>query len=147
MPIERSELTKKLVVTSTEGPSSGAPAVQSPRVGGNYFPKVREAREALRARAVELLEKYIKIIDQAAAAGDFETADKALRFLLDHIPAEEGERVLDPSVDKPTEGRSMGGGPQVQIGLVIGGLEPKQLLPQAEVITIEPVSKDPTSNS
>lgn len=112
--------------------------------GGNYFPRVKEAREALRARALDLFNKHMKLIDMAMAAGDFETANKALQFLEEHMPSQDGERMIEESVDKVST-EKLGSGPQVQIALVVGGLEPKQIA-SPEVITVEPINQDPTTD-
>src|SRR3990167_9225146 len=103
-------------------------------LGDGRFPSVRKAREALKEKAFELQELYILIIRQAAAAGDFETAAKSLQWLLDHTPDEEGQRLIEPSVDKPshTEQRT---GPSISIGhITLGGL-PKA--PEPIPVTID----------
>lgn len=106
-------------------------------VGGSSFSSVRKAKEALRARANEILDNYLAVIKQAAAAGDYETAVKGFQHLLDHMPDEDGERILDVSADKKqiesTKGNS---GPTIQIGLQIGGL--KSLPPAIDIIEIRP---------
>lgn len=85
------------------------------------FSKVHEARELLKAEALDIYEGYKRMIVLAIAHKDFETADKAYRFLIEHIPAEDGVRMIDISVDKPVqvEGQK---GPQIQIGIALGGL-------------------------
>lgn len=102
-----------------------------------YFPKVREAREALRERALALLDKYEIIIDSAIAKGDLEVAGEHVQWLLEHMPAEEGERVIDPSAAKPKEVAAQNLGPQIQIGIALTSPKPKELPPsiiEAEVI-------------
>jgi hypothetical protein len=108
----------------------------------DYFPRVREAREALRERAMELFELQVQIIRQALLKGDFESAYKANEWLLEHMPAEDdGTRMIDSSAAEP---KQIAGptGPQIQIGIKFGG-NPKEL-PPAEVIDISPIkpSKD-----
>jgi hypothetical protein len=116
--------------------------------GGNYFSSVKKAREALKQRAHEILDGYLATIKQAAASGDYESAIKGYQHIMDHMPAEDGERLIDISVDKVPLDVKGNGGPQVQIGIAIGGLNGQQQLPSPtpEVIVIEP-SKDPASNS
>ena len=109
--------------------------VEELRIGDNYFSSVRKAREALRERAMELLDGYISVIKQAAAAGDYETAAKGYQHLLEHMPSEEGTRMIDVGIDKsqPTEQRI---GPTIQIGIQLGGTAPKAL-PEA-IIDVTP---------
>ena len=104
-----------------------------------YFPKVREAREALKERAAEILESYISLAAEARAAGEFDVAAEILWKLIDHIPEEDGERMIDGSVDKPkqVEGQT---GPSIQIGIALGGMKPKQL--EAAPIDIEAIEID-----
>ena len=110
----------------------------APRGKREYFPKVREAREVLRERAIEILETYIAVIGEARKAGDHETATKSLQWLIEHMPEEDGERMIEGSVDKPKqiEGNV---GPQINIGFALGGLnQPKELPPAVEVIDVTP---------
>lgn len=95
-------------------------------VGGPYFPSVRKAKAALRERAFELLDGYIAIIKQAAAQGDFETAAKGYQYLLEHMPEEEGERMLDISIDRPKQAEQKSGH-TIQIGFQLGGIPYKEL--------------------
>lgn len=93
-----------------------------------YFSKVKVARELLRDKADELLKMYLLVIDEARASGDYETAAKSLQWLIDHMADEEGNRVIERSVDKqqividtkPT-------GPAIQIGIAVGGVGQKAL--------------------
>jgi len=93
------------------------------------FPRVQEAREALRQKAMETWQKYMTLADTAIAAGDFETAEKVMRYVLDHMPADpDGTRLLDPSIDKAPDKKQLEG-PKVQIGVMIGGVNsPKPAL-------------------
>ena len=88
----------------------------SPR---DYFPRVREAREALAGKALAILQKYEMIIDLAIAKGDFETAETAARWLLEHMPNEDGQRLIDPSAAKVQEADGPRG-PTIQIGVMLG---------------------------
>jgi hypothetical protein len=101
-----------------------------------YFPKVKEAREALRGRAIEILESYIAVIAEARAAGDFETATKSLQWLIEHMPEEDGGRMVDISVDKPKQIEASKG-PSIQIGIALGGTSNQKTLPAAIDITPE----------
>ncbi len=111
--------------------------------GGNYFSSVRKAREALRVRAHELLDGYIATIKQAAAAGDYESAMKGYQHLMNHMPPEEGERMLEMDIDKPKpqEGYI---GPTVQIGIQLGGIKPALPAAAADstIIDVLPISAD-----
>lgn len=104
------------------------------------FPKVKEAREALKARAMELFDLQIQIILAAVANKDYESASKANQWLLDHIPADDGVRMFDGSVDKEVSNQGQLG-PTIQIGIALGAApEPKALPPatiEGEVIKHE----------
>lgn len=112
--------------------------IQLPR---GAFSKVRQAREALRERADELIDKYLQVVDFAIAKGDAESAYKALQWLLDHLPAEDdGSRVFDRSVDKvPPTSDSGSSAPAINIGIALGGIPERKpkALPKAEVIDME----------
>ena len=109
-------------------------------IGGPHFSSVRKAREALRERAFELLDGYIAVIKQAAAAGDYETAAKGYQHLLEHMPDEDGTRMIDMGIDKPKQIEAYSG-PAVQIGIQLGGIAPKALPPPITVDVI-PVESD-----
>ena len=93
-----------------------------------YFRKVRQAREALREKAQEILEEYLATIREAREAGDYEVAAESLRWLMEHMPEDEGERMVDASIDKPKQG-VVGGGINFQVGFVLGGIKPTAALP------------------
>lgn len=103
-----------------------------------YFSKVKEAREALAKRALEVFELQMKIAQDALAAQNFTEANKAVQFLLEHMPKdEEGITLLDSSVDnvKETKGSS---GPTIQIGIALGPKrEPKELAPSSPIEIID----------
>lgn len=94
-----------------------------------HFSSVKKAREALRGQALQLLEEYKAMIKAAAASGKYEEALKAMQWLIDHVPAEDGERIFDTSVDKPAQAEGPKG-PVVQIAqFQLGGLgEAKEAL-------------------
>lgn len=104
-----------------------------------YFPKVKEAREALRERALDLLNKYETIIDSAIAHNDFETAAKHTQWLLEHMAAEDGERIIDPSAAKVKEIEGTRG-PMIQIGIAL--TTPKTPLALPSSIDAEIIKND-----
>jgi hypothetical protein len=101
------------------------------------FSKVKEARELLKQEAENILRMYMETIKMAVAAGDFESALKAQQWLIDHMPNEEAVRMIDISVDKPvlTEGPK---GPQIQIGIALGGMNMPKQIESSPVITVVP---------
>jgi hypothetical protein len=109
-------------------------------IGGPHFSSVKKAREALKERANELLDIQIAIIKGAMSKGDYETAAKANQFLMEHIPDEDGTRMIDQSVDKPKQLEAKLG-PSINIGFAIGGINQPKELPPA-VIEAEPVPDD-----
>lgn len=103
----------------------------------DYFPKVREARELLKERAAALIEKYEKLIDAAIANGEYEVAMKALQFLMDHMPDDDGVKMIGASVDKEIVQKGPSA-PMINIGVQIGGYKKAPgLLPEAPAIDIE----------
>ena len=101
----------------------------------NHFPAVRKAREALREKAHELLQEYLTTLKMAAASGEYEAALKGYQWLLDHVPAEDGQRLIDRSVDKDAIDTGGPRGPQIQIGIRLGGVQTPKELP--EVIELD----------
>lgn len=101
-----------------------------PRKQQNFFSRVRIARELLKEKSEEILREYLDVVQQAKIAGDYETAAKSLQWLLDHMPAdEEGERMVEVSVDKKQEAVQRGPtGPSIQIGIQVGGSGKPQLV-------------------
>lgn len=113
------------------------PPPKGPRT---YFPHVKEAREALKARALELFDLQVRIVQDALAAQQFEVAAKANQWLIEHMPSDEGVSMIDGSVDKPKqiEGKT---GPQINIGFQLGGVSEQKKLPEP-VIDVEPELED-----
>lgn len=110
-------------------------AITPKLVGGPHFSSVRKAREALKAHAEEIYNNYRTLAAQAAAAGDWDTAEKINRFLIEHMPAEDGERMIDGGIDKPTPQVTGGySGPTVHIGIALGGIKTPEL-PAAKDVT------------
>ena len=101
---------------------------------------VRKAREALKTRANEILDLLIGNAKMASASGDFETAQKAYQFLLEHLPEDDGQRVIDISVDKPKQVEAGPRGPAIQIGIAVAGTG--RQLPEPTMINITPL-RDP----
>lgn len=103
----------------------------------DYFPAVKEARAALAAKALEHYELQLKLIMEAVNRGDIETAVKANQWLLEHMPAEDGVRLIDPSAAKPKEVESTSKGPAIQIGIQLGGINAPKVLASANVIDVD----------
>jgi hypothetical protein len=104
------------------------------------FPAVRKARELLKERAVEIYNQYVAVLKQSAEAGDYETAAKGYQFLIEHMPAEDGETMIDISVDKPRQVETKYTGPSVQIGIALGGIpETQKALVSSPTVTIDAV--------
>ena len=113
-------------------------------VGGPAFSSVRRARELLREKSIEIYEKYEKLAAMAASNGDFETAEKIYRYLLDHTTDEDGTSLLSPGVDVKAKQltESAPKGPSITIGVAIGGLGQKSLPEAAPVIEVIDVSPE-----
>ena len=108
-------------------------------IGGDYFKaSVKKARQRLMERADEIIEKYLKMIDMAIAAGDFETANKGFQFLVEHMPKEDGESIITESAAKPRQVEVGHKGPVIQIGLQVGGINEPKALPEPITIDVEP---------
>lgn len=107
-------------------------------VGENrYFPKVKEAREALQEKAKELYERYDKAILAAMEKGEFETAIKAMQWLMEHFPkGDDGQSIIDTSIDQKKVSEKSGG-PTINVGIALGGVNAKKALPAVEVIEAE----------
>lgn len=88
----------------------------------NYFPKVKEAREALKAKALELYELQEKAIRAALEAGEYEVAIKAIQWLQEHLPADDGVTAIDSSIDTPKPAEKGSATPTIQIGFQLGGI-------------------------
>ena len=95
---------------------------------------VRKAREALKGKSQELLDEFRAMIKQAAAAGKFEEALKAQQWLIDHVPAEDGERIFDASVDKQQVIDTGPKAPMVQIGIKLGGLDQQKQVGSGKLV-------------
>lgn len=104
----------------------------------NPFPKVAEAREAIKAKALAMADLYEKAIKDAMAAGEYEAALKAMQWFLEHTPSHDGISVIDAGVDSKAAQKGPAG-PKIQIGIKLDGMgaQPKEL-PAITVIDIEP---------
>lgn len=92
------------------------------------FTKVKAARELLRQQAEDIVNLYMENAKVAMARGDHETAQKALQWLLEHMPAEvDGSRVVDMGIDKQVIQQQGPTGPMIQIGINVGGIPVKPL--------------------
>jgi hypothetical protein len=56
---------------------------------------------------------------------------------MEHMPEEDGQRLLEISVDKPKQVEQKTG-PSIQIGFQLGGVAPQPALPDASIIDITP---------
>lgn len=98
------------------------------RINKGFFTKVKVARELLRQKAEDIINEYMDVAAKAKDAGDYQTAAKALQWLIEHIPAEEdGTRIVDSSIDKQVAPVQQDNRPAIQIGIQVGGITPKQL--------------------
>ena len=110
------------------------------------FPKIREAREALQRRALEITNLYIQNAKQAMKKGQHDVAQSSFEYLLDHMPKDkEGSVILGPSVDK-AEGDGGSKGPVIQIGFKLGGVADTKALPEA-VIDVTPTPSEVPEDS
>lgn len=109
-----------------------------------YFPRVAEARKVLADEALELYKLYKQIAVEALAAQEFATAEKAISWLLAHMPEDEGSgTMLNADIDKNQNVDSKGGsGPTIQIGLALGGMPAPKGLPEITVTDVTP-AEDP----
>ncbi len=105
------------------------------------FPKIRQAREALQRRALEITNLYIQNAKQAMKKGQHDVAQSSLEYLLGHMPKDEdGQVIMGPSVDKALV-EAGNKGPLIQIGFKLGGVADTKALPEA-VIDVTPVSDE-----
>lgn len=111
------------------------------RIHKGFFTKVKIARQLLRDKAEELLAEYLDVIQKAKDAGEYETAAKELRWLLEHIADDEGDRMVGMSVDKQQQVLQAPTQPTIQIGIQVGGVGPaknQKALPATRVIDVKP---------
>jgi hypothetical protein len=105
--------------------------------GDGYFPRVREARELLREKALGILEDYIETVKAAQEAGDYEIALKSLQWLMEHMPEDEGQRMLETGVDKEKQVQKGNTGTAINIGVAIGGLPEASTAQPIEIKAID----------
>lgn len=85
---------------------------------------VRKAREALKEQAHEILQEFRATIKMAVASGKYEEALGAYKWLLEHVPGDDGERLLEMTVDKVKEKEDKPTGPLIQlVGISLGGIK------------------------
>src|SRR4051812_26597893 len=100
------------------------------------FPRIKEAREALKAKALAMWEVYERAIQKAIDAEEYEVALKAMQWMIEHSPDHNGERMLNRSIDsKEIDSKSKG--PQIQIGIAL--LDKPALPPATKAIESNPV--------
>lgn len=115
----------------------------------NYFSRVSEAREALKGKSLEVFDLYMKVAQSAYEAQDFETAMKALQYLMSHMPKDGGVSMLDQDIDKPKQVEGGKKSEGIKIGIAIGGMTPQStpktlgVAPDTDLKIIDIVS-DPT---
>lgn len=109
--------------------------------GSKGFPRVKEAREALKAKAVALLEQYEKAILEAIASGDAKAAMEGIQWLMAHMPEDDGVKLIDTSVDKDKSSDSKGGGTSINIGFSLGGVSNQKAI-GTSIIDITPEKID-----
>jgi hypothetical protein len=104
------------------------------------FPKVKEARAKLAERADELITEYMALAAHARDKGNLEVAEAILWKLIDHLPNEDGVRLLDQSSSKGgSKDDGKAAGPTIQIGIALGGVSPTmKVLPPVEIIDVDP---------
>lgn len=98
-----------------------------------YFPKVKEAREALREKALELYQQYDAAIKKAIADDKLDLALPAMQWLMEHMPDEDGTKMLESSIDKQAPAAGLAG-PQINIGFSLGGVKASNALPALPTI-------------
>lgn len=96
---------------------------------------MKEAREALADKALEVLEGYLSFIKDAHAAQEFEVANDAYQFLIRHMPkitvGELDGGMVEPNIDKDVKGSrpekdNKPVGPTIQIGIALGQKQLKE---------------------
>ena len=100
----------------------------SPKPTKHLIPKslssVRKAREVLKEQAHEILQEFRATIKEARASGKYEEALGAYKWLLEHTPGDDGERLLEMTVDKVKEKEDKPTGPLIQlVGISLGGIK------------------------
>lgn len=110
--------------------------------GQGYFPKVREARQAIADNALAIYGAYMALAVAAQEAGEFITAEKIFWNLLSHMPEDEDTgKLLSQSVDAKGETQIGPVGPTIQIGLALGGMPTQSALPENVIVDTQPFKK------
>ena len=143
MPAKRKAVSTLPI--KNESPHQHAPP-GTPHVR-HFMPRVREAREAMRAAATEFVELYKENAKAAMLAGDHDVTRQSVEWFLEHMPPDdEGMRVIEQSIDKPKTSEAKAG-PSISIGFAIGGLGVQKALPPLPEPTIEVKAIDPLSDA
>jgi hypothetical protein len=130
------EMGRAPAETLTEPVSKPADTPEQPKKPSTHpeglilFSKVKEARKAILAEAERICGLYMQSIEAALADGQFDVAQQGLQWLMEHMPADEdGTKLIDQSIDKPKADSGKGSGPQINIGVQLGGMTaaPKSL--------------------
>ena len=100
---------------------------------GDPFSNLKQARALLLERAREMVDFYIDNAKAASANGDFETASKAMQFLMERMRDEDGTTLVEQSVDKPKQAKQVSSGPSIQIGFKLGGVNDPKTLPEVTI--------------
>lgn len=105
---------------------------------------VKAAREALKNGSSQFTQDYILLIAEARAKGMYKEALEALKWLIEHTPADEdGLRIIDESAAKPKPvDQGTNNKPIVQIGIAFSNKPQQAALPPADVIDIPADDKD-----
>lgn len=108
------------------------------RINKDIFTKVKVARELLKTHAEDIYKQYMETIAEARSNGNSEAALKGLQWLIEHMPADEdGNRIIDTSIDKNIQPVQVDSRPAIQIGIQLGGVNQKKQLPAAKVEIID----------
>lgn len=109
------------------------------------FPRIAEAREILKARALEITRLYIQNAKLAMKKGDHATAQSSFEFLMKHMPPDEiGKTLLSTSIDAKGAVSEIAAGPTIQIGFALGGVQAPAALPPAPIEPI--IDAEPTAD-
>lgn len=96
--------------------------------GARAFSRLAAVRELLQEHAMELYEEYRSLAKEAVAQGKPDIAEKIIWNLIDTMPKEDGMGMVDSPASKPPKELTSGPTtPSIQIGVILGGSQPRQL--------------------